>query len=35
MQGGATHDRTYDLVKIAGNWWFNENLAYPLPTGYQ
>ncbi|MDD5376693.1 MAG: FISUMP domain-containing protein [Candidatus Gracilibacteria bacterium] len=28
---GATHDRTYSLLKIAGKWWFNENLAYPLP----
>lgn len=35
MQGDATHDRNYELIKIGGHWWFNQNLAYPLPTGYQ
>ena len=34
MQGGATHDRVYNLIKIEGKWWFNENLAYPPATGY-
>lgn len=32
---GATHTKTYNLLKIAGKWWFNQNLAYPLATGYQ
>ena len=32
---GATHSKTYGLVKIQGRWWFNQNLAYPLATGYQ
>lgn len=32
---GATHTQTYNLLKIAGKWWFNQNLAYPLATGYQ
>ncbi|MDD5377144.1 MAG: FISUMP domain-containing protein [Candidatus Gracilibacteria bacterium] len=35
MQGGATHNKTYNLLKIAGKWWFNQNLAYPPAAGYQ
>ncbi|MDD5376998.1 MAG: FISUMP domain-containing protein [Candidatus Gracilibacteria bacterium] len=34
MQGGATHNKTYNLLKIAGKWWFNQNLAYPPAMGY-
>jgi len=26
----ASHDQTYDLLKIEGKWWMNENLAFPL-----
>ncbi len=32
---GATHSKTYNLLKIAGKWWFNQNLAYPVAIGYQ
>ena len=34
MQGGATHGKIYNLLKIEGKWWFNQNLAYPSATGY-
>lgn len=29
---GATHSRNYNLIKMNGHWWFNQNLAYPLPA---
>ncbi|MDD2744939.1 MAG: FISUMP domain-containing protein [Candidatus Gracilibacteria bacterium] len=32
---GAIHTKTYNLIRIANTWWFNQNLAFPPATGYQ